>query len=68
MSRFILDLVAITLDESGSSSRWSAVRFASVAESIVGTFGADVLNERSVGGEEFGGGMGVVADESDRGL
>lgn len=65
MSRFILDLVAITLDrdESGSSSRWSAVRFASVAESIVGTFGADVLD----GGDGGGDGVDVLADESDRG-
>lgn len=64
MSRFILDLVAITLDrdESGSSSRWSAVRFASVAESIVGTFGADVADGGDMGWDS----TNVPSDEPDR--
>lgn len=45
MSRFILNLLAVSLDEGSSqlrSSQWNTLRFATVAESITGTFGRDL--------------------------
>lgn len=45
MSRFILNLLAISLDEGSSqlrSSQWNTLHFATVAQSITGTFGRDL--------------------------
>lgn len=45
MSRFILSLLAISLDEGSSqlrSSQWNTLHFATVAQSITGTFGRDL--------------------------
>lgn len=68
MSRFILDLISISLDEVSSNirtSQWKTLHFATIVESVIATFSVDLpaaLPEAEQEGESEAEGEGGSGD------